>query len=297
MRKFQFNQKTADITNTQPHPVLKEYELDFVPNDYFIGMLKKYCLYERPVLDKNGNVITHYADIMAARANGVKQLEVYEVDMDEQELTLFLLSKHTYNIKKVKRSFEIAAFYRDYLTTNTEGIKLGKTIKGNINDKVAYLMATSESTVKRLLYVGRSKEAELHFNMVEEGTYSLHEARSKVNAELNTPLGTPGSPDPIIKPATENGKKAKAVSLIPDTPIKFADNCMMVDGKSVSYGFDKDGSAFIEVDGKRLNDIHTSEIIHRDSPSNGRVKSIILTQKAVNGISIQITVENFGKAA
>lgn len=323
-----FTKKTADITNAQPHAVLKEYELDFVPNDYFIGMLKKYGLYERPILDKNGNVITHYADIMGARANGVKQLEVYEVDMDEQELTLFILSKHTYNIKKVKRSFQIAVFYRDYLKTNTEGIKLAKTIKGNINKKIAHLMDTSESTVRRLLYVGQSQKAEQHFNMVEEGEFSLHYVRGLVNEERNT-NPTPSdegdygekdsgnhdsndnenndNTDEHYKPeegdeesdtGTKGTKKIpKLIRLAPDKPIQFQDNCMKVNDSSISYGFDEHGSPFIEVDGERLEDIHLSEIIHRDSQTNGRVKSIILTQKAVNGVSIQITIENFGKAA
>lgn len=309
MKKLQFSPKTANITNTQPHAVLKEYELDFVPNDYFIGMLKRYGLYERPILDKNGNAITHYADIMAARVNGINQLEVYEVDMDEQELTLFILSKHTYTIKKVKRSFQIAAFYRDYLTTNTEGIKLAKTIKGNINKKIAFLMDTSESTVKRLLYIGQSKEADKHFNMVEEGNKSLQETRGIVNEERNTkkPIdSSQGNPSIKIEdnqtPAEDNVNKVveeetKVIPLTPDKPIHFQDNCLKVNDSIISYGFDAKGKPFIDKDGKRLEDVHVSEIVHRDSVSNGMVKSIILTQRAVNGVSIQITVEYFGKAA
>lgn len=313
MKNLHFSQKTADITKTQPHSVLKEYELDFVPNDYFIGMLKKYGLYERPILDMDGNAITHYADIMAARANGDKQLEVYEVDMDELELKLFILSKHTYCIKKVKRSFQIAAFYRDYLTTNTEGIKLAKTIKGNINVKIAHLMGTSESTVKRLLYIGQSRKADEHFNMIEEGNKSLQETRGLVNEELNsTPTSKEdgdGDKNEVKEDeATEvepNGKRDsndidKIVNLIPvtpDKPIQLQGNSIKVNDNIISYGFDTEGKPFIEKDGKRLDDIHVSEIIHRDSRRNGKVKSIILTQRAVNGVSIQITVENIDKAA
>lgn len=309
MQNLQFSQKTADITNTQPHSLLKEYELDFVPNDYFIDMLKKYGLYERPILDKNGNAITHYADIMAAKANGVKQLDVYEVDMDEQELTLFILSKHTYTIKKVKRSFQIVTFYRDYLTKNAEGIKLAKTIKGNINKKIAFLMDTSESTVKRLLYIGQSKKADEHFNMIEEGNKSLQETRGIVNEERNTKKNkesSKGSPslkiDDNQNPPEGNvnkvvEKETKVIPLTPDKPIHFQDNCLKVNDRIISYGFDAEGKPFIEIDGERLEDIQVSEIVHRDSGSNGMVKSIILTQKAVNGVSIQITVENFDKAA
>lgn len=311
MKKLQFLQKTADITNTQPHSVLKEYELDFVPNDYFIGMLKKYGLYERPILDKNGNAITHYADIMAARANGNKQLDVYEVDMDEKELTLFILSKHTYTIKKAKRSFQIAAFYRDYLTKTSEGIKLAKTIKGNINKKIAFLMDTSESTVKRLLYIGQSKKAEEHFNMIEEGNKSLQETRGVVNEEINSTSNSKKDGNNTeqedndtndFEPDNQSDgsntfEDDEIIPLALDKPIQIESSSFKVNGNNVSYGCDEEGKPFIKVDGKRLNDIHTSEIVHRDSRKNGKVKSIILTQRAANGVSIQITFENFGKAA
>ena len=272
-------------------------------------MLKKYGLYERPILDKDGNAITHYADIMAARANGNKQLDVYVVDMDEKELALFILSKHTYSIKKAKRSFQIAVFYRDYLTSNSEGIKLAKTIKGNINKKIAFLMDTSESTVKRLLYIGQSKKAEEHFNMIEEGNKSLQETRGIVNEERNTKKtkeSSKGNPsieiDDKQNPAEGNVDKVveeetKVIPLTPDKQIHFQDNCLKVNDRIISYGFDATGEPFIEIDGERLEDIEVSEIVHRDSVSNGMVKSIILTQKVVNGVSIQITVENFGKAA
>lgn len=311
MKKPQFLQKTTDITNTQPHSVLREYELDFVPNDYFIDMLKKYGLYERPILDKNGNAITHYADIMAAKANGIKQMEVYEVDMNEKELTLFILSKHTYTIKKAKRSFQIAAFYRDYLTTNSEGIKLAKTIKGNINKKIAFLMDTSESTVKRLLYIGQSKKAEEHFNMIEEGNKSLQETRGGVNEEINSTSNSKKDGNNTeqedndtndFEPDNQSDgsntfEDDEIIPLAPDKPIQIESSSFKVNGNNVSYGCDEEGKPFIEVDGKRLNDIHTSEIVHRDSKKNGKVKSIILTQRAANGVSIQITFENFGKAA
>lgn len=317
MKKLQFLQKTADITNTQPHYVLKEYELDFIPNDYFIGMLKKYGLYERPILDKDGNAITHYADIMAARANGNKQLDVYVVDMDEKELTLFILSKHTYSIKKAKRSFQIAVFYRDYLTSNSEGIKLAKTIKGNINKKIAFLMDTSESTVKRLLYIGQSKKADEHFNMIEEGNMSLQETRGVVNEERNSNPTKPNIEEQN-KDASMNGdnnivtldnsedktdddsaevRNSKLVQLVPDNPIVFQDNCIKVDNESISYGLDENNEPYIEKDGIRLKNVFMTEVIHRNSPLNGKVKSIIFTQRAVDGVSIQITVENFGKAA
>ncbi len=311
MKKPQFLQKTTDITNTQPHSVLREYELDFVPNDYFIDMLKKYGLYERPILDKDGNAITHYADIMAAKANGNKQMEVYEVDMDEKELTLFILSKHTYTIKKAKRSFQIAVFYRDYLTSNSEGIKLSKTIKGNINKKIAFLMDTSESTVKRLLYIGQSKKAEEHFNMIEEGNKSLQETRGIVNEEINSTLNSKKGGNNTEQEENDTNdfepnnqsdgsntfEDDEIFPFAPDKPIQIESSSFKVNGNNVSYGCDKEGKPFIEVDGKRLNDIHTSEIVHRDSRKNGKVKSIILTQRAANGVSIQITFENFGKAA
>lgn len=292
MKKFNFVRKQVNVATLTAHPILVEWGFDFQPDEHFARLLKIYGLYEMPVIDSNGNVITHLAEVLAAIENGESYLDVYVIDMDEMDLKLFICLKHKYSQKEQVKSYEAAKFFRDYLKNSDDGKELAKTLPGDINEKVGQLMQTSDSTIKRLLKVGDSKPE--YLGMIDNGNLSFHDAESEIKVEKLTTQHKKNlkkRKDGIKAEDLSNADSSDNLASSIEIPI----NQFHVDDTIVSYGTGN-GKPFIEVGGIQLkNVIYLTHV--NNSSEHGVTVSHIFQEQKPNGRSIQVTIENFSKAA
>ncbi|RZL20463.1 MAG: hypothetical protein EOO89_00035 [Pedobacter sp.] len=291
MKKFNFIRKTVNLATLTAHPLLIEWGFDFKPDEHFAGLLKLYGLYEIPVVDPKGKIITHVADVLAAIENGETHIDVYEIDMDDIDLKLFIFLKHKYSQKSQVKSYHAAKFFRNYLENNDDGKRLAGTLPGDINKKVGQLMQTSDSTIKRLLSVGDSNPA--YLGMIDEKNLSFHDAESKIKVDRHTKKHKEKLHQVNNKPEEINNEINDSTSF--KTVIELPINTFHVGNEIVTYGFEgKD--AFINIGGKRLTNIIHEEHVNTNS-DNCVTVSHIFQEKKPNGRSIQISFENFSKAA
>src|SRR5690606_19286941 len=180
MKKQTFKAATVNPQDLSVHPLLLETGFNFTPDQYFIDALKDLGLYERPIIMEN-KVLTHCAEVLAAQANNVTDMDVCIVNMTEMELRLLISLKHKYYEKDLIKSYQNIKFYEDYLNNNAEGIDLAETLKGDINDKIAKLMYTSAPSIKRLKRVGDHKYEKL--GLIQQRELSMKEVLYEIRME------------------------------------------------------------------------------------------------------------------
>jgi hypothetical protein len=169
-----FKLKKVNPNQLTVHPILEETGFNNSPDKFFADMLKEFGHYERPVIDLDGQLITHSAEALAAVMNQEKSIEVWEVNMDSISIRKFIFLKHKYYRRKMVASYASVKFWENYFTKNPEGIEFGKTIEGSTRQKVARMMQTSDSTIKRLKFIGENVPEKL--GLIDEGLCSLKEA-------------------------------------------------------------------------------------------------------------------------
>jgi hypothetical protein len=148
---------------------------------YFIEAMKYFNHYDKPVVDMDNNVITHWSDVQAAVANCIAGMEIYRVDMTIIQLRRFIAMKHRYHRMDLIAGYNTVKFFEGYLTGDTDGIALAASMQGTTREKIANLMQTSDSTVKRLMEVGKHKFEKL--GLIEEGYVSFKQVLDEIKAE------------------------------------------------------------------------------------------------------------------
>ena len=176
-----FTSTTANPNDLKPHQMLIEMGYGHTPDPYFIESLKYFNQYDKPVIDKENNVVTHLADVLAAKENGMVSLEVYQMQMTSSQLRRFIALKHKYHSRNLIASFNTIKFYEDYLANDEEGIKLSDSMTGTTREKIAMLMQTSDSTIKRIKEVGTLKADKL--GLIEQGYTSFKQVTDEIKAE------------------------------------------------------------------------------------------------------------------
>lgn len=183
MTNLTFTASNANPRELTPHPILVEMGYGRIDDDvYFIETMKYFNHYDKPVVDSDNNVITHWSDVQAAVANDVADMEVYKVDMTVIHLRRFIAMKHRYHRMDLIASYNTAMFFEKYLTEDAEGIRLAESIGGKTTrENIALLMQTSDSTIARLKDVGLNAFDKL--GLIEQGHASFKEVRAKIKAD------------------------------------------------------------------------------------------------------------------
>jgi len=210
------NMKTPEfiLTKVNPkdlqiHPILSGMGFANRPDEFFNAeRLNLGCKFECPIVDTQNNVLTHSADVIAAQEQGTISMEVYVVELDDIQKRRLIAHKHYYNKQNLTASYETSIFFKSYMTENPEGMLFASTLPGKTTrQKVAGLLNTGDSTIKRLWFVGDNLPEE--FGLINENNSSLKQAEEKIKlmkwkkeqAEiLKTPMPavtdcTPSAPD------------------------------------------------------------------------------------------------------
>ncbi len=182
MNAPEFVSITRNPIDLRIHTLLTEMGYNNTPDAFFIETSKLFNFYDSPVIDMENNVVTHAPDVLAAIANGVTSMIVYQVNMTSAQMRIFIALKHKYHSRNLIASFNTIKFYEEYLATNPEGIRLSASLeKDTTREKIAMLMQTSDSTIKRIKEVGENKFDQL--GLIEQGHMSFKEAMGQIKSE------------------------------------------------------------------------------------------------------------------
>jgi ParB-like chromosome segregation protein Spo0J len=180
MNQLDFVLSTANPQNLKLHPLLSRMGCNNKPDEFFKAEKENLgCKSERPIIDTDNNVLTHSADVLYAQENGVDSIEVYVVELSDIQRRRLIAHKNRYNQKHLSASYETSIFFKNYLNDTEEGKLFAESLPGkSTRSKVAGLLNTSDSTIKRLWFVGDSLPEE--FGLINENNSSLKEAEEKI---------------------------------------------------------------------------------------------------------------------
>lgn len=330
MNTPKFTPVTIAPNTLTAHDLLTGMGHNHKADKFYTDMIKEFGHYEHPVIDRNNRVITHHAEVEAAVANGVKEMEVYQVDMDDLQLRLFIAMKHKYHIKDTVAVYRSIQFYEDYLVNHPEGITLSERLGGRMSEKIAQLLHTSDSTVKRIKRIGEYK---LHWlGLIENGELGMKEAIDRIKEE--TMIGHmqqrkearelqthfPGQeagngpdnrydqvtlPDPGIQQdhtvqvmtieKQASGQEGGVAGSAAKSTVRPLCDLSVPDFYIQGFGGLEvrmnRNIPLVSINGKELSDLSFEQITNRDSAETGIARSFVIRQNSKHGIKISLTVD------
>lgn len=322
MKKPVFTLRTVNPNTLKAHASLSSMGHAYETNAVFNAVKAYFNHYNQPVVDLDNNVLSHYVDVQAAVANGKSKIEVLQVALSEMDVLKFILTEHKYHLRNAIASYETADYWRNYLDKDPDGIKLAKTMKGKTADKIAELMHTSDSSIKRLLRVGDNAPEKL--GLIANGETSLKEVIDELNAEKHkgTLVANDADPADNVEEKEQNTAqeevKQVATSYTPPTqtpalqfdkptttskPKGNFDEPTSTDGlmeftTGIRFGNTAisvdvvEGKPKLFVNGKELRNVSYDVVVNREDEQSGSTTSFIFEEAKSGGVAIQITIEN-----
>ena len=180
MEPLKFTLQTVNPQKLKFDSLLSTMGCDNKPDEFFKAERNNLgCEYERPYVDADYNVLTHSVEVRYAQENNEQSMEVYVVELNDIQRKRLIAHKNRYNQKNLTASFETSIFFKSYLNDTEEGKAFAASLPGkSTREKVAGLLNTSDSTIKRLWYVGDNMPEE--FGLISENNSSLKEAEEKI---------------------------------------------------------------------------------------------------------------------
>lgn len=318
MKKLNFRKTTINPAELIVHPLLSELGYDYKPTEYFTEMLKENGLYERIIITEQNQILSNCADVLAAAENGETTIDVCQVNFTEMQIRFLILHKHKYHVKNLFASYKTAKFLRTYLTEDPEGLVLANSLLGDINVKIAHLMHTSDSTIKRLLRVGDERPSSL--GLIDEGHTSFKEVLDKIKLEHLKNKSSKGNRDADgqdqsnsrFEEANSDAPSQGTMGLedAPSAPnldkqeqkassnaVNFEPGISSIEGyPAFSFNITSNNVEFF-VDGKRIKKLVLDRFIVRETEDNGRAETFVISDQKHNGFYMSLTIQNMKKAA
>ncbi len=139
---------------------------------FYLDGIKGFGHIDVPRVTRQKKVLTHYAAVMAARALGETHIEVQWVDIDDKVIPQYLMFGNLLQ-QKQHAAVSIAIDYLlEYFKTDAGKI-WADSIKGDKEEKLAYIFGTNASAIKRFLSVAKHHRDSLC--LVQEGNLTWDE--------------------------------------------------------------------------------------------------------------------------
>lgn len=290
--KPQFILVTINPNDLVIHPVLVEMAYDNRPDENYIKAMDIFNHYEKPVIDLSNNIITHCADVIAAQKNGLTEIEVYRVALNEQQLRMFISLKHTYCKENIIATYKTIKYYEDYLTKDAGGQELAKTIPfDTTREKIAALMQTSDSTIKRVKEIGDNKPEKL--GLINENETSMKHVLNEIKLERMANNQKKKEQHNDDMPETQDFNYSEA----PAKPLNLICGIFNVEGVGAVELSISDNKPSMKVNGSEIKGLTYQPIINREDNESTGSQTFSISQNKKNGVSIQVTIENFLLAA
>lgn len=172
--------KTVLIKNLKPHPVFRQVFHDEFRNSFYGTEAQYFNHYDKPLVYKN-EILSLVQEINAARYNGLKTIEVYEVEnIDEDDIIRLIVHRAFYYEKSWGVKYHLMKCLLDYLKSNAKGIALGKEVGGDTRYKLATITGISQTYVSYIFSVYSNNDTKL-IRRLEKGEISLKAAYNKSN--------------------------------------------------------------------------------------------------------------------
>jgi hypothetical protein len=289
--KPQFIPLTINPNDLMIHPVLIEMAYDNRPDENYIKAMDIFNHYEKPVIDLNNNIISHCADVIAAQKNGLTEIEVYRVALNEQQLRIFISLKHTYCKENIIATYKTIKYYEDYLTKNKDGKELAKALPfDTTREKIAALMQTSDSTIKRVKEIGDNKPEKL--GLINENETCMKHVLNEIKLERRANNQKKKQQNDDLQEIQDfNYNEA------PTKPLNLISGIFHVEGVGEVELKVSDNKPSMKVNGAEIKGILYMPFINREDSESTGSQTFSVSQNKKNGLSIQVTIENFLLAA
>ncbi len=141
-------------------------------HQFYLDGIKGFGHIDVPRVTRQKKVLTHYAAVMAARALGETHIEVQWVDIDEEVIPQYLMFGNLLQQKQHVAVSIALDYLLEYFKTRA-GKTWADSIKGDKEEKLAYIFGTNATAIKRFLSVAKHHRDSL--SLVQEGNMTWDE--------------------------------------------------------------------------------------------------------------------------
>lgn len=288
--KFNFIRGTVELKDLKVHPLLQKFMGNAKLKEAYLDGIKHYGHFEIPVVTKNNEVLTHVSDFLAAKQLGRKTMEVVICDLPDSELPMFAILKHLTQVKNYPAIFDAIGHYTDYFKSDPEGIEWAKRIKGDMDEKLAFIFGCSPTQVKRIRSIGKKRPTEL--GLIQQGEKSflqvLNEIKDDEGKSGETTLG-PVSNAPAGGPTTNPAQTQTSNSYQ-----YFTATISYCGGDRVEVTVSENAKKVV-VNGKEITNLKYKYHGDDDNGKNTEAYSHVFRPDKVNDASYQFILENPSK--
>ena len=192
--KFNKTRTAVPVKKLQPHAMQEQLAGVITLPKFYLDGMRGYGHIEIPVVTKDYKVLTHYADVMAAKELGIPYIEVEVVDVDDKYIPQYLLFTNLFQQKQYAAMSIAIDYVLEYFKTDT-GKDWADSIPGDKEKKLGYIFGTGTSTIKRFLSIAKHHRDSL--NLVQEGNMTWDELKKMIAAPEPVVTGTSSSQSDI----------------------------------------------------------------------------------------------------
>jgi protein gp37 len=269
--------KTVPVSDIHPHALYKRIVSAIKTPKFYLDGLKDYGIGELPLITSASELLSHWHVVDAAVSSGVEYIEVNQIDIDTAKIPQCILWGDLLKAKQYTAvTIAIDYLLNEYITT-PEGKRWWTSIEGDKEEKLAYIFATSSSTIKRLLSAGRNYPELLR--LVQNGNMDWKTMQDRINADNKEKTQKASN---IPKPS-EEAKIQPAAS--PAEPTEATDDSQ---DENIGEGEQTDGDQFESGDSTSA----PSEVNVTQTADNYEFSSATFTLK--DGRTLNVTVGDSG---
>lgn len=214
-------------------------KLKFSVDEYYAKEAARFNFYQCPVVTDDNVVLSNYNEVLAARANKIKEIEVIRVTGLEKDNWLRFISHDAFfkNLDYPER-YALIIELQAYLKENKRGIEWANELEGDINEKIARVINYHKESVKLLKRIG-SKDPRI---LEMKGTLEQMLAAVNLLNELPGPAIEPPEPLTNDKISSLQGLNVQFTGRglelsLKDKSLKLFMMDPVIRGNSVSFRF------------------------------------------------------------
>lgn len=289
--KFNYTKETRKISDLQVHPLIQKFLGNTSLKEAYLEGIKYYGHFELPIITKKNEVLTHVLDFLAAKALKQENMEVVICNLEESELPMFAILKHLTQAKNYLGIYDAIGFFTDYFKTDVEGMAWAGRIKGDMDDRLAFVLGCSASQVKRIRTIGNKKPAEL--GLIQQGQRTFQEVLDQIRDD-ESKGGEEGIPTAAPKAPIGGPSRAQTKTQTSNSYQYFTATISYCGGDQVEVTVSENAKKVV-VNGKEIADLRYKYFGDDDNGKNTEAYSHVFCPEKVNDASYQFILENPSK--
>lgn len=216
--------KTVSVNDIQAIDLYQKIVGVLTRKQHYIDAVDRYGQLGIPVVCETSDgkfvALTHIPDIDAARELGLPNIDVAVRNISEEDKIRFILATSLYQNKEYAAMSIAIDHVLEYLNTDA-GKKWATCIPGDKEEKLAYILGTNRTAIKRFLSIAKNQRDDL--NLVQNGEMTwddLIKRGKELKQENKSPLNDT-APRSVITVST--GQELEENTIIPAVPVTHVD--------------------------------------------------------------------------